>query len=92
MLATTATANARVVADVAEQLARRTADGGPEVLTLRGPLARPACGWASSAPVRRSRLAWLSAHLDDLPGSGIIYTLTVSAAEDLTALLRARRA
>ena len=32
--------------------------------------------------------AWLAAHLDDLPGSGIVYALTVSAAEDTAALLR----
>src|SRR5690606_36783839 len=36
VLATTATANSRVVADVAEQLG----SGGGEVLTIRGPLAR----------------------------------------------------
>jgi ATP-dependent DNA helicase RecQ len=34
------------------------------------------------------RLAWLLAHLDSLPGSGIVYTLTVSAAEDIAAALR----
>ena len=35
------------------------------------------------------QLGWLVEHLDDLPGSGIIYTLTVAGAEDVAALLRA---
>src|SRR5690606_3423933 len=38
-------------------------------------------------PSARDRLAWLAGHLHDLPGSGIIYTLTVSAAEDTARLL-----
>ncbi len=85
VLATTATANARVVADVAEQLA---ATGEP-VLTLRGPLARASLRLGVlRLPGADQRLAWLVAHLDDLPGSGIVYALTVSAAEDLAALLR----
>ncbi|MFJ4224428.1 DEAD/DEAH box helicase [Microbacterium sp. NPDC089695] len=101
VLATTATANSRVVADVAEQLgASGSASAGtgtgpsgpagaPEVLTIRGPLARTSLRLGvlrlrDSA----SRLAWLLSHLDDLPGSGIIYTLTVSAAVDTARLLR----
>ena len=35
------------------------------------------------------QLGWLAEHLGDLPGSGIIYTLTVAGAEDLAAFLRA---
>ena len=53
--------------------------------------ARPAtrCGWACCGCRRdRARLAWLAAHLGDLPGSGIVYTLTVAAAEETAALLR----
>ena len=38
-------------------------------------------------PDSRQRLGWLLTHLGDLPGSGIIYTLTVSAAEDTARLL-----
>ena len=38
-------------------------------------------------PTSRERLGWLLSHLADLPGSGIIYTLTVSAAEDTARLL-----
>ncbi|MGO2533898.1 RecQ family ATP-dependent DNA helicase [Arthrobacter rhombi] len=85
VLATTATANERVVHDVQEQLAV----GGAEVFTLRGPLARKSLRLGVlRLPSPRSQLAWLLTHLDDLPGSGIIYTLTVSAAEDITRLLR----
>ncbi|WP_370894109.1 ATP-dependent DNA helicase RecQ [Janibacter sp. GXQ6167] len=85
VLATTATANERVVADVAEQLAV----GGSEVLTVRGPLARDSLrlGVLPRAGAEQ-HLAWLADHLADLPGSGIIYTLTVSAAEDVAAALR----
>jgi ATP-dependent DNA helicase RecQ len=87
VLATTATANARVVDDVVEQLGAR----GHEVLTLRGPLARHSLRLGVlRLPDAQARMAWLMAHLAELPGSGIIYCLTVSAAEDLAAALRAQ--
>ena len=85
VLATTATANARVVADVEEQLAA----GGRAVLTLRGGLARDSLRLGVlplAAP--EQRVAWLVAHLADLPGSGIVYALTVAAAEEVAASLR----
>ncbi|WP_024475475.1 RecQ family ATP-dependent DNA helicase [Arthrobacter sp. CAL618] len=86
VLATTATANSRVVSDVEEQLGT----DGTEVFTLRGKLARDSLRLGVlRLPSPRSRLAWLLTHLDDLPGSGIIYALTVSAAEDTAHLLRA---
>jgi ATP-dependent DNA helicase RecQ len=82
VLATTATANARVTADVAEQL-------GHDALVLRGPLDRESLRLGVLAlPSPAHRLAWLAAHLDDLPGSGIIYTLTVAAAEEVSEYLR----
>lgn len=85
VLATTATANSRVVDDVAEQLGA----GGVEVVTIRGPLARASLRLGVlRLPDAAARLGWLLSHLDDLPGSGIIYTLTVSAAEDTARLLR----
>jgi ATP-dependent DNA helicase RecQ len=85
VLATTATANERVVADVAEQLG----SGGVEVTTVRGPLARDSLRLGVlRLATDRARLAWLAAHLPDLPGSGIVYTLTVAAAEETAALLR----
>ncbi|WP_068398434.1 RecQ family ATP-dependent DNA helicase [Kribbia dieselivorans] len=85
VLATTATANQRVVDDVVEQLGV----GGREVLTIRGPLARASLRLGVLPPTNAERrLAWLLAHLNDLPGSGIIYALTVSAAEDVATALR----
>jgi ATP-dependent DNA helicase RecQ len=88
VLATTATANSRVVADVAEQL--ETTDA-TDVLTIRGPLARASLRLGVlQLPNSASRLGWLISHLDDLPGSGIIYALTVSAANDTARLLRER--
>lgn len=88
VLATTATANSRVVADVAEQLGGVSpADAG--VLTIRGPLARASLRLGVlQLPGSAQRLAWLLSHLNDLPGSGIIYALTVAAAVDTARLLR----
>ncbi|UQS30344.1 RecQ family ATP-dependent DNA helicase [Streptomyces fradiae] len=87
VLATTATANARVTADVAEQLGT----GAGEALVLRGPLDRESL-WLGVVrlPDAAHRLAWLAEHLDELPGSGIVYALTVAAAEEATAFLRQR--
>ncbi|KAA9105041.1 RecQ family ATP-dependent DNA helicase [Microbacterium rhizomatis] len=92
ILATTATANSRVVTDVEEQLGR--SEGGeaaaePGVVTIRGPLARASLRLGVlRLPDARARLAWLLTHLGDLPGSGIIYSLTVAGAEDTARLLR----
>ncbi len=92
VLATTATANSRVVADVAEQLGALDLGGQtPDVLVIRGPLARASLRLGVlRLPNAPSRLAWLLSHLGDLPGSGIIYTLTVAAANDTARLLRER--
>ncbi|MEU9861873.1 RecQ family ATP-dependent DNA helicase [Streptomyces sp. NPDC047971] len=86
VLATTATANARVTADVAEQLGT---GAGTDALVLRGPLDRESLSLGVvQLPDAAHRLAWLADHLGELPGSGIIYTLTVAAAEEVTAYLR----
>jgi len=77
VLACTATANDRVVADVAEQL-------GTDPVVQRGGLDRPSLHLSVVELGPAERLAWLAAHLDDLPGSGIVYTLTV-AGTDLVA-------
>ena len=106
VLATTATANARVVDDVAEQLAARGpaadtagrgaaslpgAASGAQVVTLRGPLARPSLRLGVlRLPHAAARLGWLAEHLGDLPGSGIVYCLTVASATDTAAFLRGR--
>ncbi|WP_370145341.1 ATP-dependent DNA helicase RecQ [Streptacidiphilus sp. EB129] len=108
VLATTATANARVTADVAEQLGTGvsattgtgdSAVGGSDdgadrpgaALVLRGPLDREslALGVLTLGDPAH-RLGWLADHLAELPGSGIVYTLTVAAAEEVTAFLRQR--
>ncbi|WP_328718982.1 RecQ family ATP-dependent DNA helicase [Streptomyces sp. NBC_00247] len=87
VLATTATANARVTADVADQLGT----GAGEALVLRGPLERESLRLGVvRLPDAAHRLGWLAEHLDELPGSGIVYALTVAAAEEATAFLRQR--
>ena len=95
VLATTATANSRVVADVEEQLSVGSTGGGAvetervPVVTIRGPLARRSLRLGVlRLENSRDRLGWLLSHLDELPGSGIIYALTVSAAQDTARLLR----
>jgi len=101
VLATTATANSRVVADVAEQLGALgdggdgagtdgdRSDDGSGVLVIRGPLARTSLRLGVlRLPNAPRRLAWLLSHLGDLPGAGIIYTLTVAAANDTARALR----
>ena len=88
VLATTATANSRVTRDVAEQLG---AGARGETLVLRGPLDRDSLRLAVvMLPAAAQRLAWLAARLGDgeLPGSGIVYTLTVAAAQETAAFLR----
>ncbi|GAA0535204.1 DEAD/DEAH box helicase [Paractinoplanes ferrugineus] len=83
VLATTATANARVTADVAEQLG--------DALVLRGTLDRDSLRLAVlDLPNAAHRLAWLADHLDRLPGSGIVYTLTVAGATETADFLRSR--
>src|SRR6185437_16176596 len=65
------------------------ADG--DVLVLRGSLDRESLRLAVvSLPAAPMRLAWLAANLASgaLPGSGIIYTLTVAAAYETAAFLR----
>ena len=84
VLATTATANARVTSDVAEQL-------GDDVLVLRGTLDRESLRLAVvRLPTAEQRLAWLADHLAEQPGSGIVYCLTVAATAEVADYLRAR--
>ena len=89
VLATTATANQRVVDDVADQLALGADGTRHHVLGQRGPLERESLRLGVlRLPDAAHQLGWLAEHLDDLPGSGIIYTLTVAGAEDLATYLR----
>lgn len=71
VLATTATANDRVIEDVVDQLG--------DLDVLRGPLARRSLRLQSiHLADQAERLAWLHRHVPELPGSGIIYCLTVA--------------
>lgn len=83
VLATTATANKRVVDDVAEQM------GNAKV--LRGSLDRESLRLSVIQLAHSAdRLAWLADHLDELPGSGIVYALTVSGADQAADFLQLR--
>ncbi len=83
VLATTATANARVTADVAAQL-------GDVTTVLRGPLGRDSLQLAVTPHLTPlERLAWVAEHLPRLAGSGIVYALTVADAERATRAIRA---
>ncbi|MBO3087433.1 RecQ family ATP-dependent DNA helicase [Cellulomonas dongxiuzhuiae] len=91
VLATTATANERVTADVAEQLAVTDVGGAaPDgTLVLRGTLDRPSLRLqVTQLPDVATRLAWLAATLPTLEGSGIVYCLTIAAVDQVTEHLR----
>lgn len=84
ILATTATANDRVIQDVRSQL-------GAETKVSRGTLNRESLH-LDRVPLttKQERMAWLAQHLPSISGSGIIYTLTVRDAEELSAWLSSR--
>jgi len=72
VLATTATANERVGADVAEQL-------GADVAVMRGTLDRESLSLGvADLPTMAHRLAWLSQRIPAVDGTGIVYCLTVA--------------
>jgi ATP-dependent DNA helicase RecQ len=72
VLCTTATASDRVVRDVVDQL-------GQELVVLRGPLDRESLVLGVvDLPEQAQRLAWLARAIPTLPGSGIVYCLTVA--------------
>ena len=84
LLATTATANDRVMSDLREVL-------GPDLSVYRGGLARPSLTLQTiRLPSQAERLAWLAEMLPLLAGHGIVYTLTVRDAELVAAWLRSR--
>lgn len=75
VLATTATANNRVVADVAGQL-------GQNLHIERGPLVRESLRLQNiMLPSPAARMAWLAENMPRMPGSGVVYTLTIRDAE-----------
>jgi len=84
LLATTATANDRVMEDLSVVL-------GPNLQISRGDLNRPSLVLQTMRlPDQAERLAWLAETVPCLPGSGIIYTLTVRDAVQVADWLKAR--
>lgn len=82
LLATTATANDRVMADLADVL-------GPNIHVSRGDLTRTSLTLQTMRlPSQAARLAWLGDTLARLDGCGIIYTLTKRDAAQVTQWLR----
>ena len=83
VLGTTATASNRVIQDVQEQLGN--------VQIQRGPLMRRSLALQTVVmPTPAARLAWLAEHINDLPGTGIIYTLTKRDARHVADWLNAQ--
>lgn len=84
LLATTATANDRVMEDLVAVL-------GPNMKVLRGDLNRSSLTLQTMRlPSQAVRLAWIAQQLSSLPGHGIIYTLTIRDANQLADWLKAR--
>ena len=83
IVGTTATANDRVIDDVQHQLG--------ELTVQRGHLMRESLHLQTlRLPTQAERLAWLAEHIEDLPGTGIVYTLTVRDAEQVSEWLNGR--
>ena len=81
VLCTTATANDRVVKDIESQIAN--------LHVLRGPLVRHSLKLFNiKLHDQADRLAWLAHFLPQLPGSGIVYTLTVQDARRVAEWLK----
>lgn len=84
VLATTATANNRVMDDLERIL-------GPNLRVSRGELGRPSLLLQTMRmPSQSSRMAWLATHIPRIPGSGIVYTLTVRDAVQVAGWLQGR--
>ncbi len=84
VLATTATANNRVQADLQTVL-------GPNLTVSRGELGRPSLLLQTMRmPRQAERMGWLATHVPNIQGSGIIYTLTVRDAVQVAGWLQAR--
>ena len=76
LLGTTATANDRVIEDIKSQLG--------DIKIHRGSLTRESLALQTMIlPDQASRLAWLAQVIPTLPGTGIVYTLTVRDAEQV---------
>ena len=82
IVGTTATANDRVIDDVQRQLG--------DLTVQRGHLMRDSLHLQTiRLPTQAERLAWLAEHIEQLPGTGIIYALTTRDAEQVSDWLNA---
>src|SRR3954465_2065704 len=87
VLGTTATANARVVADVTEQF--QVGAGAERLTVYRGPLARASLRLeVVELPAPADRLAWLATWLPRFAGSGIVYCQTKRDTDTVAEWLR----
>jgi ATP-dependent DNA helicase RecQ len=83
ILGTTATANNRVVEDIQNQLG--------EIRIQRGSLMRRSLALQTiQLPSQAARLAWLAEHVENLPGTGIVYTLTKRDARQVAEWLQSQ--
>ena len=84
VLATTATANNRVVNDIKSQL-------GDRLNIIRGPLTRKSLQLQNvDLSTKSERLAWLAEHLKNITGTGIIYAKTTKDCEIVSGFLRSQ--
>jgi ATP-dependent DNA helicase RecQ len=84
LLATTATANNRVITDIRSQM-------GDTLGLFRGPLARASLSLQNIVlPPRAERLAWLAENVPNMPASGIIYTMTVKDSDRVAQWLQSQ--
>ena len=80
IIGTTATANDRVIEDARQQLG--------DLRIQRGPLMRESLQLQTlRLRTQAERLAWLKEHMDEFPGTGIIYVLTKRDAEQVSVWL-----
>jgi len=83
ILATTATANNRVVQDISEQLGN--------ISVIRGPLTRESLRLKTLVlHDEAERLTWLEINLPKFPGSGIVYCLTKRTTHRVTSFLQSK--
>lgn len=82
VIATTATANDRVVEDIKKQL-------GNKITLIKGQLMRESLNiQVIELPSQEERMAWISANINKIKGSGIIYCSTTRDCNSLTAWLQ----
>ena len=84
VLATTATANGRVMQDISEVL-------GADTQVMRGDLALPNISFQTIRLNHQAeRMAWLAQNVPKIEGSGIIYALTIRDVDRVAGFLQSR--